>query len=420
MEKILLLGSGARESALAWGMLQSPKLDKLFTAPGMYPGAIQATGLDPMDIEKVRDFVVRHGITMVVPGYEELIASGIADALEDLPVRVVAPTAEAGRLESDKEYAKEFMSDYGIPTPRWMSVSADTLEEGLAFLKSGQPPYVLKANGLAQGIGVHIVESLSEARDLLRDMLDGLYGEASQTVIIEEFVPGRECSVFVAVNGDKYKILTTAQDYKRVGSGNRGPNTRGMGSVSPAPFADDAFLEKIESTIIRPTLAGLRDKELHYSGILYLGIMEIAGIPLLLEYNVRLGDPETQAIVPRLKTDVIEIMKAIADNRLEELKVEFTDNVGVSVVLAAPGYPSAPEVGNPVTGLGAARETGVLVLPGEIGKDGTGKLVTRGPRILTVADAAPTAAEAAEKIRAAISKIESPGAFYRHDIGAEY
>lgn len=419
MEKILLLGSGSLESAIAWSLLQSPKLETLYTAPGIYPGAIQATGVDPMDPEKVRDFVIRHGITMVVPGFEEVIASGIADALEDLPVRVVAPSAETGRLESDKEFAKEFMSDHGIPTPRWMSVNTDTLDEGISFLKSIQPPYVLKANGLVQGQGVHIVESLPDATDLLHDMLNGLYGSASETVIIEEYVPGRECSVFLAVNGDKYRMLTTASDYKRVGVGNRGPNTRGMGSVSPALFADDEFLEKVEATIVRPTLAGLREKGLHYRGILYLGIIELAGIPLLLEYNVRLGDPETQAIVPRMETDMIQILKAIADNRLEELEIKFSSDIGLSMVLAAPGYPVQPELGNPVSGLGAARETGALVFPGNIGKDGTGKLITRGPRIVTVSATAPTVAEAAEKTREAITKIVSPGAFFRPDIGSE-
>lgn len=419
MEKILLLGTGARESALAWALLRSPRLETLYTAPGTYPGAIQATGVDPMDPQQVYDFVVRHGVTMVVPGSEELIASGLADALEDLPVRVVAPSGEAARLETDKEFAKEFMSDYGVPTPRWMSVTSDTLDEGLSFLNSIHPPYVLKANGMAQGRGVHIVDNLADACDLLRDMLDGLYGESSHTVIIEEFVPGRECSIFLAVSGESYKILASARDYKRVGVGNRGPNTRGMGSVSPASFADKEFLEKVEQTIIRPTLAGLQDKGLPYRGFLYLGIMEIGGIPLLLEYNVRLGDPETQAILPRIQSDVIDVMKAIADNRVDELEIELSPDPAVSMVLAAPGYPADPELGNPVSGLSAALETGALVFPGEIGKDGTGKLVTRGPRIATVASVAPTVQEAAAKVRDAISKLQSPGAFYREDIGAD-
>lgn len=419
MEKILLLGPGARESALAWSLLQSPRLDTLYTAPGHYPGAIQATGVDPLDPKQVRDFVIKHNVTMVVPGSEEVIASGLSEALEDLPVRVVAPSGAASRLETDKEFAKEFMSDYGIPTPRWMSVTADTLDEGLSFLESIHSPYVLKANGMAQGRGVHIVETLADARDTLSEMLEGMYGDASRTVIIEEFVPGRECSVFLAVNGDQYKILATAYDYKRVGAGNRGPNTRGMGSVSPAPFADQAFLDNVEQTIIRPTIEGLEEAGIHYQGFLYLGVIEIGGIPLLLEYNVRLGDPETQAILPRLKSDVIDVMKAIADSNVAGLELELTPDPAVSIVLVAPGYPGESEIGNPITGLSAARETGALVFPGEIGKDGTGKLVTRGPRIATVAATAPTVAEAAGKVREAISKISSPGAFYRSDIGTD-
>lgn len=419
MEKILLLGSGARESALAWSLLQSPKLDVLYTAPGTYPGAIQATGVDPDNPELVREFVEKHGVTMVVPGSEEIIASGIADALEDLPVRVVAPTGKAARLESDKEFAKEFMGDYGIPTPRWMSVTSDTLDEGISFLNSLQGPYVLKANGLAQGKGVRIIDNLADALDMLRDMLDGLYGEASSTVIIEEFVPGRECSVFLAVNDGEYKILATAYDYKRVGEGNKGPNTGGMGSVSPAPFADEAFIEKVEQTIVRPTITGLMESEIPYRGFLYLGIMEIGGIPLLLEYNVRLGDPETQAIVPRLWTDMVDVMKGIADNEVTSLDFDLDPDPAVSVVLAAPGYPGKVETGNPVRGLTAARETGALVFPGQIGKDGSGNVVTRGGRIATVAAKGRTVMEAADKVREAISHIVSPGAFYRSDIGRD-
>lgn len=419
MEKILLLGSGARESALAWSLLKSPRLDTLYTAPGQYPGAIQATGVNPAEPEQVREFVDRHGVTMIVPGSEDIIASGLADALEDLPVKVLSPAGRTARLESDKEFAKEFMGDYGIPTPRWMSVTQDTLEEGISFLNSLPGPYVLKANGLAEGKGVKILDNLGDATDTLKDMLDGMYGEASRTVIIEDFVPGRECSVFLAVSNGEYKILTTAYDYKRVGEGNRGPNTGGMGSVSPAPFADDSFLEKVEQTIIRPTLAGLEEEGLPYCGFLYLGIMEIGGIPLLLEYNVRLGDPEAQAILPRLKSDLVEVMRSIADNEVSSLEFELDPWPGVSIVLASPGYPTRTETGNPISGLTAARETGALVFPGRMGKDSLGKLITLGGRILTVSAVAPTVADASEKAREAISLISSPGSFFRSDIGKD-
>ncbi len=417
MEKILLLGSGARESALAWSLLKSAQLETLFTAPGTYPGAIHATGLDTKDFGQIRDFVTKHGVTMVVPGPEEIIAEGLADALEDLPVRVVAPDGVCARLESDKEYAKEFMSDNGIPTPRWMSVTSETLDEGLSFLNSIHAPYVLKANGLAEGTGVRIIESLPDATDTLKDMLDGLYGEAARTVIIEEFIPGRECSVFLAVNGEDYKIIGTARDYKRVGNGDRGPNTRGMGSVSPAPFEDNDFLEKVEQTIVRPTLSGLTEAGLSYRGFLYLGIIEIGGIPLLLEYNVRLGDPETQAMVLRLETDLIDILRAITDNTLDRLEIRMSPDIAVSVVLVSPGYPGEVETGNSIGGFADARATGAEVFPGNIGKDGTGKLITLGGRLATVAAVAPDAEEAIEKAYQAISCISSPGAFHRSDIG---
>lgn len=417
MEKILLLGSGARESALAWSLLRSPQLETLFTAPGTYPEAIHATGLDTHDFGQIREFITKHGVTMVVPGPEDIITEGLADALADLPVRVVAPDSNCARLEADKEFAKEFMSDNGIPTPRWMSVTAETLDEGLSFLNSIHPPYVLKANGLASGTGVRIIESLPDATDILKEMLDGLYGDASKTVIIEEFVPGRECSVFLAVNGEEYKLLGTARDYKRVGNGDRGPNTRGMGSVSPAPFEDSAFIEKVEQTIVRPTLSGLTEAGLSYRGFLYLGIIEIGGIPLLLEYNVRLGDPETQAMVLRLETDPIDILRAISDNSLDRLEVNMNDNTAVSVVMVSPGYPGVAETGNHIGGFAEARKTGAEVFPGHIGKDGTGNLVTLGGRLATVAAAAPTLGQASDKVYEAISHITSPGAFYRSDIG---
>lgn len=419
MEKILLLGSEARESAFAWSLLRSPQLETLYMTPGNYPGTIHATGVDPLDFESVRDFVIRHEVTMVIPGTEEIIAEGIADALADLPVRVVAPDKESARLEANKEFAKEFMGDNGVPTPRWMSVTADTLDEGLSFLNSIHPPYVLKANGLASGKGVKIIESLPDAIDTLREMLDGMYGDASKTVIIEEFIPGRECSVFLAVNGEDYRILATARDYKRIGDGNRGPNTRGMGSVSPAPFADNAFLEKVEQTIVKPTLAGLKEAGLPYRGFLYLGIIETGGVPLLLEYNVRLGDPETQAIVLRIKNDMVDVVRAIADKDLERLEIELSPDPSVAVVLAAPGYPGEIETGNPISGFTAAAETGVEVFPGNVGMDAHGNMVTLGGRIATVAAQGPTIEEAAEKAYKGLSLISSPGAFSRSDIGKD-
>lgn len=331
---ILLLGAGDRERSLALKLLQSPRCNTLFTEVGNIPGTTHCT-LNHSDFESIIHFCNDYHIDILVPGPEAPIVNGIRDAFDEAgsSTRVISPSREAALLEGSKEFAKEFMADEGIPTPRFMPVDTDTLEEGLSFLDSLPGPYVIKADGLANGEGVLICDNLPEAKDALEDMIRGKFGEASQKVLVEEFVTGQECSIIIATDGEDYILLPPARDYKRRLDNDMGPNTRGMGAYSPVAFADDVFMQKVEKRIINPTLRALAEREIPYSGFLYFGVMSIEGEPVLIEYNVRLGDPETQAIMPRIKSDFVDILEGIADRTIGLKRLEVTPEAAASVVV---------------------------------------------------------------------------------------
>lgn len=420
---ILLLGKGARESAIAWKILKSPRCASLHTAPAALNGTVHAKGVKPMDFESVKEYVTANKIDMVIVGPENPIVAGIADYLAPY-VKVIAPNAACARLEGSKEFAKEFLYENAIPTARFMPVNADTIEEGFAFLDSLTPPYVLKADGLAAGKGVMIVDELIDAKRTLHEMLNGMFGDASETVVIEEFLKGEECSVFVAMDGEDYKILPVARDYKRWGEGDTGLNTGGMGAISPVEFADDAFMEKVEKRIIIPTMRGLRKAEMEYRGFLFLGLINVSGEPMVIEYNVRLGDPETSVVMPRLDCDLISLMEGIADQTLALKKISALPEACASVVVTAPGYPADPKTGAVIEGL-ADGPLGAMHVIGEEDSlvfgaginEKEGVLTTAGGRVAAAVACGGNVLEAVDKALATAGKIKYEGRYYRKDIG---
>lgn len=414
---ILLIGRGGRESAMAWKILQSPRIDTLYIAPGTFPGAIYATGLDTDDPRSVTDFVERHSIDMVVVGPTEYIVAGLADDLREAGITVVAPSKEVARLEASKEYAKDFMSEYIIPTPRCMAVTTETVDEGLAFMESRRPPYVLKADGLAQGLGVVILDGMADAKDTLADMLEGHFGEASHTVIIEDYVKGPECSVMIATDGTNYQMFPAVHDYKRLYDGDKGPNTAGMGGYAPVDWADGEFMAKVERRIIAPTLSALRENGTPYCGFLYFGIVSDCGEPILLEYNVRLGDPEAQVVLPLMEGDMVDLLEDMATGHVGDHPLKLLPLASVAVVVAGPGYPSDDARPEPVRGIDEARDAECLVFPGDIVKDATGRIVTPGGRALTVEATAGNLPVASDMAREGAAAIELDGKQYRSDIG---
>ena len=418
---ILLLGSGGRECAIAWKLSQSPRLGKLYIAPGNAGMAQYGTLLPikPMDFDAVGQAAIDHQIDMVVVGSEDPLVAGIVDhfkADERLShIMMVGPSAAGAQLEGSKDFAKGFMQRHGIPTAQYVSVTRDNLDEGLRFLANQQAPYVLKADGLAAGKGVLIIDDLDEARRELSAMLDGKFGQSSATVVIEQFLKGIECSVFVVTDGSDYRLLPVAKDYKRIGEGDTGLNTGGMGSVSPVSFADEVFMDKVRTRIIEPTIAGLRQENLPYCGFIFFGLINVDGDPLVIEYNVRMGDPETESVMPRVKSDLVDLLEAAATGRMADVEVAIDPRYAVTVMMVSGGYPGSYPKGKVITGIDTVQDS--IVFHAGTAMDDEGYLVTNGGRVLAVTSYGATQAEALERSFHSVQRIHFDGSYYRRDIG---
>ncbi|MFT5754614.1 MAG: phosphoribosylamine--glycine ligase [Flavobacterium sp.] len=418
---ILLLGSGGREHALAWKMLQSNKCQNLYVAPGNAGTSQIATNieLDPNDFETVKNTVLQNKINMVVVGPEDPLVNGIYDffkndsELNHIPV--IGPSKLGAQLEGSKEFAKEFLVKNNIPTAKYESFTVETVEKGCKFLETLEAPYVLKADGLAAGKGVLILNDLDEAKAELRSMLvDAKFGNASSKVVIEEFLDGIELSCFVLTDGKNYKILPTAKDYKRIGEGDTGLNTGGMGAVSPVPFADSVLLEKIENRIVKPTIQGFQNDNIDYKGFVFIGLINVKGEPIVIEYNVRMGDPETEVVMPRLKSDLVEIFDAIAKQELDKITLEIDERSATTIMVVSGGYPEAYEKGKEITGLDTIKDSLVFHAGTKLEN---GKVVSNGGRVLAVTSYGNSFDEAIKKSYQNINKLHFDKMNYRKDIG---
>jgi len=440
---ILLLGSGGRECAIAWKLAQSAKCDKLFIAPGNAGTTAYGENvpIKVNEFDKMKGFVLSHNIEMVVVGPEDPLVNGVYDFFADdaqlAGVKVIGPSKAAAQLEGSKDFCKRFMQRNGVPTARYQSFTAAEYDQACQFLETLQAPYVLKADGLAAGKGVLILPTLDEAKQELKEMLGGMFGAASATVVIEEFMSGIECSVFVLTDGDHYKILPVAKDYKRIGEGDTGLNTGGMGNCSPVPFADEVFMQKVEERIVRPTIAGLKTEGLVYHGFIFLGLIRMdrdiqqyhAGDPMVIEYNVRMGDPETEVVMPRIKSDLVELLEGVADGNLDEKVLQVDPRTAVTVMLVSGGYPGSYQKGKVMTGMDNALFTQGVVSEAESDQKsilfhaGTGvadgATVTAGGRVIAVTSyGTDRAAALAQSMRGA-ELIQFEGKYYRRDIGKD-